>query len=92
MSNARKPRDQRQRVRELEHAMTQLDLRRQKQISNQIATIDRLLADPDAAAEIANLHRALAAAEQGRDQALAALEAFRAELSSDLDANASQGL
>lgn len=41
-----------------------LDLRRQRQIANQVATIDRLLADPDAAAEIARLHERIAELEK----------------------------
>lgn len=50
---------------ELERAAA-LDARRARQIQNQINTINRLLADPDAAAEIARLNERIAELESGR--------------------------
>ena len=41
-----------------------MDLRRQRQIANQVETINRLLNDPDAAQEIARLHARIAELEQ----------------------------
>lgn len=40
-----------------------LDARRRQQIKNQVASIDRLLGDRDAAAEIARLHERIAELE-----------------------------
>ncbi len=51
-----------------------LDARYQKQVNNQVESINRLLADPDSVKEIARLNEQLASAQQR----IAELEAGRA--------------
>lgn len=63
MSNRRSPRDFRAELRDVREEAAALDLRRQKQIVNQTASISRLLENPDAALEIERLHRRLAEVE-----------------------------
>ena len=48
---------------ELRQEAVALDLRRQKQIANQVASITRLVEDPSAAKEIERLNRELAEAQ-----------------------------
>jgi len=67
MSNTRKPADQRARIRQLVADAEALDMRRQKQIANQAASINRLLDDGSYDGsydgEMKALHEQLAAVE-----------------------------